>query len=665
MRVSRAETIIGYATGPGQVALDGYGGHSPYTAALLEHINTPGLEIDMMLRRVRGEVRETTEGQQIPWTASTLESEFYFRPMDRSEAISLDEALNERYEDTRTLGMAPPRSLVEEAFWRVADAGGERGDLLAYLQRYPDGAFAAEAQQRIDALDRPETVTEPSTDTEDGPQIAYLGVGPVPIRLPEELDLPPDVLGMHVAEVPTSGTYFRPDGTPVRADQLIGKDELIGLNFLPKVGTKSGGVAEQLKLQPLTPDRSVTSWTHAIKSEIHPCDLLAGFRYAPDRVWDGVQQAILKLDPQAAIDACLLGVDQYPEVVRFVALLARAYRAAEQWPPAHRWAKEAADRGYASGMGQLGTMYMRGNGVAPDYALARQLFDQAYALGDPGSALRIGEMYQAGLGVPQDPVQAVAWYRKGIDRGNAFAATQLARLYEKGADGVEKDMERAIALYEDAADAGELSAQLRLARIYYEGIGREPDHDKALEVLRAAAGTGMPTGQKALGQFYERQGQIEPAVLWYEKAEAGGDPWAPLYLGRLYLDNAEVGPDPEQAVAFLQVALERDNGNAARDLAKIYESRMLGAPSPEAALRYHRRAAEQGNIWSMRDLAKALLETGNAQDAAEGIRWMTRSAEGGHPWAQRDLGVRLATGDRVRARRAGGGALPRARNRFG
>jgi TPR repeat protein len=64
-------------------------------------------------------------------------------------------------------------------------------------------------------------------------------------------------------------------------------------------------------------------------------------------------------------------------------------------------------------------------------------------------------------------------------------------------------------------------------------------------------------------------------------------------------------------------------------------------------LRYHRLAAEQGNIWSMRDLAKALLETGNAQDAAEGIRWMTRSADGGHPWAQRDLGVSLATGDRV------------------
>jgi uncharacterized protein len=80
LQVSRAETVVGYSTGPGQVALDGTGSNSPYTEALLQHINTPGLEIDMMLRRVRRAVREVTRGRQIPWMASTLESELYFRP---------------------------------------------------------------------------------------------------------------------------------------------------------------------------------------------------------------------------------------------------------------------------------------------------------------------------------------------------------------------------------------------------------------------------------------------------------------------------------------------------------------------------------------------------------------------------------------------------------
>jgi hypothetical protein len=145
------------------------------------------------------------------------------------------------------------------------------------------------------------------------------------IRVSEQLEMPPDLLGMRVAKVPTSGSFFRRDGTPVRLGHLIDRRELLGLQFLPKVGTRSSGVAEPLTLLPLMPDRGVdsASWSHWVKSEIHPCDLLAGFRYAPDRVWDGVQQAILKLDPQAAIDACLLAVDHIPRS----SVLRRCWRA--------------------------------------------------------------------------------------------------------------------------------------------------------------------------------------------------------------------------------------------------------------------------------------------------------------------------------------------------
>jgi Caspase domain len=38
-----AGTLIAFATAPGQVALDGDGVHSPFSAALLRHISTPGL----------------------------------------------------------------------------------------------------------------------------------------------------------------------------------------------------------------------------------------------------------------------------------------------------------------------------------------------------------------------------------------------------------------------------------------------------------------------------------------------------------------------------------------------------------------------------------------------------------------------------------------------
>jgi uncharacterized caspase-like protein len=68
-----------------------------------------------MLRRVRRAVREVTRGRQIPWMASTLESEFYFRPLSDSDAVSLNEALGESAEASgcrcvrRSDTISPPR----------------------------------------------------------------------------------------------------------------------------------------------------------------------------------------------------------------------------------------------------------------------------------------------------------------------------------------------------------------------------------------------------------------------------------------------------------------------------------------------------------------------------------------------------------------------------
>ncbi len=51
-----AGTLIAFATAPGQVALDGEGGNSPFSGALSRHLGTPGIEVQQMLTHVRAEV---------------------------------------------------------------------------------------------------------------------------------------------------------------------------------------------------------------------------------------------------------------------------------------------------------------------------------------------------------------------------------------------------------------------------------------------------------------------------------------------------------------------------------------------------------------------------------------------------------------------------------
>ena len=71
-------TLIAFATSPGQVALDGEkGANSPFTRALLNHIATPGVEIQQAMTRVRAQVNEETKKAQLPWGHTNLIGSVY------------------------------------------------------------------------------------------------------------------------------------------------------------------------------------------------------------------------------------------------------------------------------------------------------------------------------------------------------------------------------------------------------------------------------------------------------------------------------------------------------------------------------------------------------------------------------------------------------------
>ncbi len=71
-------SIVGYSTAPGAEALDGTGGHSPYTQAFLNVAREPNVPIEQLFKRVRLQVNQTTSGVQIPWESSSLTSDFTF-----------------------------------------------------------------------------------------------------------------------------------------------------------------------------------------------------------------------------------------------------------------------------------------------------------------------------------------------------------------------------------------------------------------------------------------------------------------------------------------------------------------------------------------------------------------------------------------------------------
>lgn len=71
-------SFIAYSTQPGNVALDGNGRNSPFTDALLRHMNVPGADVHAVMRRVRADVQQATSEQQIPWENSSLIEDLAF-----------------------------------------------------------------------------------------------------------------------------------------------------------------------------------------------------------------------------------------------------------------------------------------------------------------------------------------------------------------------------------------------------------------------------------------------------------------------------------------------------------------------------------------------------------------------------------------------------------
>ncbi len=71
-------TFIAYSTQPGNVALDGTGSNSPFTAALVKGLRTTDRNLTSVMVDVRKDVLAATGGKQVPWDHSSLTGDFYF-----------------------------------------------------------------------------------------------------------------------------------------------------------------------------------------------------------------------------------------------------------------------------------------------------------------------------------------------------------------------------------------------------------------------------------------------------------------------------------------------------------------------------------------------------------------------------------------------------------
>lgn len=143
-------TLIAFSTAPGTVAADGSGPNSPFTAALLQHLETPGAELQAIMRRVRQSVVAATGGRQVPWDNSSLSEEIVLRPAAPSAPAAPPPVAALPAAPSPARGTS---AAADVAFWESVRDTGSAEELRAYLAQFPNGQFAGLARLRLERLE--------------------------------------------------------------------------------------------------------------------------------------------------------------------------------------------------------------------------------------------------------------------------------------------------------------------------------------------------------------------------------------------------------------------------------------------------------------------------------------------------------------------------------
>lgn len=142
-------TLVAFSTAPGSVSSDGTGRHGLYTEHLLRTLKEPGLKVEDVFKQVRSAVRRESQGKQIPWESTSLEGDFYFTP---PRVVAAAPPPPPPPPPPPAAPMPSPDTLLDQALWDAVKDSRSAVELRAYLKRFPQGRFAAEARTALAAL---------------------------------------------------------------------------------------------------------------------------------------------------------------------------------------------------------------------------------------------------------------------------------------------------------------------------------------------------------------------------------------------------------------------------------------------------------------------------------------------------------------------------------
>ena len=219
----------------------------------------------------------------------------------------------------------------------------------------------------------------------------------------------------------------------------------------------------------------------------------------------------------------------------------------------------------------------------------------------------IGDWYDNGFGGEEHKHQAVVWWNRAINGGNAEAMSHLAVSYENGDLDLTQSSTKANELYALAAEKGDASARYNLGVRYENGKGVEIDLIRAVELYEQSAKQGLVDAQFNLANIY-RDGSLDnengnPMTIpknlplhfkWSLAAAKQGSIGGQAYTAECYEEGWGVEQNDESAFEWWMKAAEQEDSIAQYYIGQYFEHGTGIDIDLIQALVWYRKAAAQG-----------------------------------------------------------------------
>jgi len=269
-----------------------------------------------------------------------------------------------------------------------------------------------------------------------------------------------------------------------------------------------------------------------------------------------------------------------------------------------------------------------------NYAEAVKYYRKAAELGNADAQSTLGCLYDHAEGVRRNYAEAAKWYRKAAEQGNNVAQNNLGTLYYNG-QGVKRNYSEALKWFRKAADHGNAAAYGWLGDMYYNGQGVKKNYGESAKWYRKAAEQGDAYAQNELGVlYYNGQGvkrNYGEALRWFRKAADQGNTDVYGWLGIMNFNGQGTSRNYGEALKWFRKDAERGSADAQNYIGWMYQNGLGVMRDNAEAVNWYRKAASGGSASGQINLGW-MYETGTGvrQDNAEALLWYRKAAGQGN-----------------------------------